>query len=363
MEDPVIECSGLTKEFMYREPTPGGTTSDMWVHYLLSMWPGAGRRDPFGRSRKWFVAVDGVDLEIRRGELFGLLGPNGAGKTTLIKMLATILTPTRGTARIAGCDVAHRPRQVRGSIAVISSGGWLGFDLQLPIEWNLRYWATLYGIDGRIARRRVAEVLEIVGLESKARESSSVLSSGMRQRLAIAKGLLVEAPVFLMDEPTVALDPLSANQIRSFIAEEVKHSKHTTILLTTQNLHEADELCDRIGILERGRLIACGRPERLKREMQNRVFRLVTPQLPLGVVKELRDRFAVENAKCKPSNGEQGGWLRFHLPVDGPHVTQIRDFLTHRKVRGEALEQVEPSLEDLYLSLTGKELKTDAASH
>lgn len=363
MEDTVIECSDLTKEFLFREPTPGGTTSDMWVHYLLSMVPGVRRKDPFGRTRKSFRAVDGVDLEIPRGELFGLLGPNGAGKTTLVKMLATILTPTRGTARIEGHDVERQARQVRRSIAVISSGGWLGFDLQLPIEWNLRYWATVYGLDAHSARRRAGEVLEIVGLGAKGRESSSVLSSGMRQRLAIAKGLLIEAPVFLMDEPTVALDPQSANQIRSFIAEEVKHDKNTTILLTTQNLHEADELCDRIGILERGRLIACGRPEELKKRMQARVFRLVTPRLPLGVVQELRDRFSLANAKCKPSNGEHGGWLRFQLPADGPRVAQVRDFLTHRDVRGEALKEVEPSLEDVYLSLTGKELESNVPSH
>ncbi|HSL82327.1 MAG TPA: ABC transporter ATP-binding protein, partial [Thermoanaerobaculia bacterium] len=252
-----VLCEGVTKVFPRREPSPGGSSSDMWLHYLRG-WLRPGSSDPLAPSRTRLVAVDGVDLRIEPGEFFGLLGPNGAGKTTLVKMLATILVPSAGTAWVNGFDVTTQTRRVRSSVAVVSTRGWLGFDMQLPIQWNLKYWAALYGVPSALLDRRVREVLEIVDLAGKGRESSAVLSSGMRQRLAVAKGLLADAPVFLLDEPTIALDPKSANDIRLFIREEINDRKGTTVILTTQNMREAEEVCDRIAVLDRGRLVATG---------------------------------------------------------------------------------------------------------
>ena len=357
----IIECEKLSKRFKYLEPSASSSTSGQWVHYLAGLLSKSNGNDPFAPKKGTLLAVDRVDLEVQEGELLGLLGPNGAGKTTLVKMLATVLLPSSGSAHVAGFDVVNQGVQVRRSIGVVASGGWLGFDLQLPIRWNLKYWAILYGCNPAEAEEKVDQVLSIVDLSNKARESASVLSSGMRQRLAIAKGLLTNARIFFMDEPTVALDPKTANNIREFI-KRMKYRQNATILLTTHNMQEAEELCDRVAILENGRIIACGTPSALKRQAR-RVAHLEAIGLTEQTVQAFRERFCLKYSKYRAADGTAFGWCDFHLEGSTLPFAEIRGFFAARDIDLAVLKETEASLEDVYLTLTGREIDTHVHTH
>jgi ABC-2 type transport system ATP-binding protein len=212
-------------------------------------------------------AVRGVDLTVRRGELFGLLGPNGAGKTTTIKMLNTLLIPTAGTARVCGFDVVRETMQVRRRIGYIFGGDRGLYDRLTALD-NLRYFAELYGVPARDQRRRIGEVLEIVGLTGRERERVEGYSRGMRQRLHIARGLLHSPELLFMDEPSIGVDPVGARELRATVANLA--ATGTTVLLTTHYMAEADELCDRIAVIVNGRIRALGTPAELRRHAEGR---------------------------------------------------------------------------------------------
>ena len=211
------------------------------------------------------TALDGVDLEVDRGEVFGLLGPNGAGKTTLLKVLACLVLPTSGQALVNGFSVSDQEGEVKRSIGYVTSDE-RSFYWRLSGHENLRFFASLYGLHGAGLRRRCAELLEKVELESEAaHEQFMNYSSGMRQRLAIARALLHDPPVLFMDEPTRSLDPLTAAHLRGFVREQLVGREGKTILLATHNLAEAEGLCSRVGVLVRGRLRRAGAPAELRR--------------------------------------------------------------------------------------------------
>src|SRR5437762_4527614 len=194
-------------------------------------------------------AVRGVSFEVGEGELFGLLGPNGAGKTTTIKMLITLLLPTGGEARVLGFDVVRDAREVRRRIGYVF-GGDRGLYERLSALDNLRYFAELYGVSGRAQRKRIAEVLELVGLRGREHERVEGYSRGMRQRLHVARGILHDPPVVFLDEPTIGVDPVGARELRATIRSLADADK--TVLLTTHYLFEADELCVRIAVIHEG---------------------------------------------------------------------------------------------------------------
>jgi ABC-type multidrug transport system ATPase subunit/ABC-type polysaccharide/polyol phosphate export permease len=212
----------------------------------------------FLRRRPLVVeAVKGVSFGVARGQLYGLLGPNGAGKTTTIKMLTTLLVPSGGQARVLGYDVVADARRVRASIGSVF-GGDRGLYERLSALDNLRYFAELYGVAPRAQRRRIAMVLDLVGLAGRERERVEGYSRGMRQRLHIARGLLHDPPVVFLDEPTIGVDPVGARELRATIASLTQQGK--TVLLTTHYMHEADALCDRVGVIGDGRLLDEGTP-------------------------------------------------------------------------------------------------------
>jgi ABC-2 type transport system ATP-binding protein len=206
-------------------------------------------------------AVRGISFAVERGELFGLLGPNGAGKTTTIKMLITLLLPTSGTARVLGLDVVERAREVRKRIGYVF-GGDRGLYERLSGRDNLRYFAELYGVSGKAQRRRIDEVLELVGLRGRDQERVEGYSRGMRQRLHIARGILHDPEVVFLDEPTIGVDPVGARELRQTIGNLVRAGK--TVLLTTHYMFEADALCDRIAVITNGRIVGEGTPAMLK---------------------------------------------------------------------------------------------------
>src|SRR5919205_2952808 len=204
------------------------------------------------RRTKTIEAVRGITFDVREGELFGLLGPNGAGKTTTIKMLITLLIPTSGSATVLGYDVVEDAREVRKRIGYVF-GGERGLYDRLSALDNLRYFAELYGVPPREQRRRIAELLDLVGLNGREKERVEGYSRGMRQRLHIARGLLHDPDVLFLDEPTLGLDPVGARELRRTIASLTSARK--TILLTTHYMFEADALCDRIAVLTHGRIV------------------------------------------------------------------------------------------------------------
>ena len=216
------------------------------------------------RETKQVDAVRGVSFGIERGELFGLLGPNGAGKTTTIKMLITLLIPTSGTASVLGHDVVAAPREVRRHIGYVF-GGDRGLYERLSAYDNLRYFAELYGVSGSKQRRRIDEVLELVGLKGRENERVEGYSRGMRQRLHIARGILHDPEVVFLDEPTIGVDPVGARDLRQMIADLITVGK--TVLLTTHYMFEADALCDRIAVIAKGEIVGQGTPAELKSDV------------------------------------------------------------------------------------------------
>jgi ABC-2 type transport system ATP-binding protein len=208
-----------------------------------------------------FTAVDGVSFKVEAGEIFGLLGPNGAGKSTLIRMLVTLLPPTSGSAAINGFDVVKKADDVRRSIGVIPQA--MTSDLELTVEENLSIFAKLYGVPRAKRNKLIAELIAAVELTQWADKPVKNLSGGMRRRVEIARGLVHEPRVFFLDEPTTGLDPVSRTGAWAML-EKIKSERDLTVLLTTHYMDEADKLCDRIAIVDHGKLVALDTPARLK---------------------------------------------------------------------------------------------------
>jgi ABC-2 type transport system ATP-binding protein len=294
------------------------------------------------------VALRDVSLEVPRGELFGLLGPNGAGKTTLIKILVTLLLPSSGQARVAGFDVATQARDVRWRIAMVSGGEETGFGM-LTLTEQLWMFASLHGIGTREARRRIAELLDVVGLGDVASRKVSDLSTGMRQRLNLARGLLTEPEVLFLDEPTVGLDVEAARDLRVYIRRWMAERGDRTILLTTHYLAEAEELCDRVAIIDRGTILACDTPARLRRGASG----TIRHRIQVGPIPAPGWERAVPDLRRATIDGPE------ELTVDlGPagDVGLLVAALSAAGSRVTGIATIEPTLEDVFVEIVGREI-------
>jgi ABC-2 type transport system ATP-binding protein len=216
------------------------------------------------RKTKATLAVDGISFDVRKGELFGLLGPNGAGKTTTVKMLSTLLLPTSGSITILDMDILRQTQEVRKRIG-FTFGGTRGLYTRLSGIDNLRYFAELYGLNPAMTNQRIPELIEVVGLTGRGEDRVENYSSGMMQRLHLARALLHDPELIFLDEPTVGIDPVGARELRKTIRELKARGK--TILLTTHYMAEAEELCDRIAIINQGHLVALDTPFALKQRI------------------------------------------------------------------------------------------------
>jgi len=287
-------------------------------------------------------ALNGVNLQIEVGTVQGLLGPNGAGKTTLTKILSTALLPSEGSARILGHDVVRETAKVRSRIGVVL-GGDRGLYRRLSARHNLEYWAALYHVHPEESKRRIPELLERVGLTEQADRRVDTFSRGMKQRLHLARGLIADASVLLLDEPTIGMDPVAAREFRELIKELRRAGK--SILLTTHDMEEAEAVCDSVALIDKGRLLAIETPERLARLVATieRIDFTSRDDSLLGRVRALEGIVAVSTLQAERE-------YRIELAHEAalPHVL---GFLVGAGVT--SIRTSRPSLAEVYLHVIG----------
>jgi len=292
-EEPLIRVSGLTKRFPVRRG---------WMETL---------RHP--RSADRVEALRDVTFEVRRSEIVALVGPNGAGKSTLFRLLSTLILPDGGTAMIAGYDLIEDAPRVRTAIGLVNpeerSLNW-----RLSARENLRFYAALHGLRREELRRRVDEVLGTVELTDNGGRMVGTYSSGMRQRLLIARALLAQPQVLLLDEPTRSLDPVAARRFRRFLRDILRKHQRCTVLLATHNADEALELCDRAAILHQGRLLAIGPPNQLLRGLGTERFQIGTRTPGHAVFSDLERAGALGNIERAPNDD---GWTVLECDIRG----------------------------------------------
>jgi ABC-2 type transport system ATP-binding protein len=303
------------------------------------------------RKVKEVLAVDGIDFSVAQGELFGLLGPNGAGKTTTVKMLTTLLTPTAGQAHVLGYDLVREAEHIRRRIGFVF-GGERGLYWRLSGYDNLVYFANLYHVAPEVRKRRIPYLLDLVGLSDRGDEKIEGYSRGMKQRLHIARALLHEPELLFLDEPTMGLDPVGARELRHTIRDLQAEKK--TILLTTHYMFEADALCQRIAVINHGKIVALDTPTELKQHVRDlSVVEVEVFGIPPNAVERIRaldgvDTVSVENRDQKQAVLIQSG-------NGAAAVAPVVNTLEGLGLRVGNVVVREPTLEDAYVRLVGGE--------
>jgi ABC-2 type transport system ATP-binding protein len=299
---------------------------------------------------KTLVALKDINLSVKPGELFGLLGPNGAGKTTLIKILTTLLSPSSGTAFVAGIDAEKEPGKVRQVINMVSGGESSGYGL-LTVRENLWMFAQFYGIPTEEANTRIKKLLQIVGLADRMNTRSSDLSTGLRQKMNIVRGFLTDPRVLFLDEPTLGLDVGASRDVRHFVRRWVDEDPTRTLLLTTHYMVEADEMCDRVAIINQGKVLACDTPAALKQQLQKNALFEIKVDSPIPLDKDtIIKTVGVQN--CSITEVDGGSHIELNLAEEA-HLANVIVNLTAQNARILSLQKHEPTLEDVFVKLTG----------
>ncbi len=287
------------------------------------------------------VALDGVSMDIDEGEIHGLLGPNGAGKTTLVKVLSTVLLPTSGSASVLGHDVVRETKEIRRIIGVVL-GGDRGLYWRLTGRQNLEYWAALYNVPASTARRRVSDLLDSVGLSDRADHLVEGYSRGMKQRLHLARGLVADPRVIFLDEPTAGMDPIASREFRRLV--ETLRSEGRTVLLTTHDMAEAEAVCDRVTLIDRGRVLAVETPRSLG-ILVARYERIDFEGGPDGLPDRLNAVPGVASVGRQPDGG-------FRVELDSDAAAQhVLKLLVDAGVT--SITTSRPSLEEVYIRVIG----------
>jgi ABC-2 type transport system ATP-binding protein len=320
-------------------------TTDLGRIYKIR---GGKKEDP-----KQLVALENVNIEVKKGELFGLLGPNGAGKTTLIKILTTLLSPTTGKASVTGFDVVDHPEEVRPRINMVSGGESSGYGL-LTVRENLWMFAQFYGIPSKVANQRIKDLLEIVGLADRLNTKSSDLSTGLRQKMNLVRGFLTDPEVLFLDEPTLGLDVGASRDVRKFIRTWVDGNTEKTLLLTTHYMVEAEELCDRVAIINQGKVLACDTPAHLKHDLQkDAIFRMEVSPLNGVRIEAFIQLAGVRQA----TEDQQDGHTVLELILEEEDALgSVVNTMTENDIHILNLQKREPTLEDVFVSLVGKSM-------
>jgi ABC-2 type transport system ATP-binding protein len=301
------------------------------------------------------TALAGVNMDVRSGELFGLLGPNGAGKTTLIKILVTLLYPTSGRALVDGLDVVAQAQAVRERISMVSGGETSGYGL-LTVREQLWMFSQFYDVPSKVARPRAEELLKIVGLWDERDRKVHTLSTGMRQRMNLCRGLISDPKILFLDEPTLGLDVSVARDIRAYIQRWLHEQPGRTILLTTHYMQEADELCDRVAIIDQGKILICDSPAAIKRKSQQATYFQITTEPLDGQADSLSGLPGVLG--CQSSRVDAGTELHLTLADDGAIAQVVAGLAGHGK-RILGLQKVAPTLEDVFVEMVGRRFADD----
>ena len=288
-------------------------------------------------------AVDKVSLAIEEGEIFGLLGPNGAGKTTTMMMLTTLREPTSGSAEVNGFDIVKEPAKVRKSIGIVFQDP--SSDEILTGYENLKLHGMLYDMPGDLREKRIKEVLALVDLSGRKNDLVKKYSGGMRRRLELARGLMHHPKILFLDEPTLGLDPQTREHIWVYIERLAKEEK-ITIVITTHYMDEADKLCDKVAIIDSGKIVALGRPKKLKEQLGGDIIRLKTRKLNVEALKKLK--------YVKEINKGDGEYV---LTIVGAneHLQEILSIAG----KVDSVELSSPTLGDVFLHFTGKNIRED----
>jgi len=338
-----VEVESLTKRFTVKKPLPEEELGILKFLRRLLQKP---------KTKETILAVDSVSFKIEEGELFGLLGPNGAGKTTLIKTLGTLLWPNAGTALINGYDIRREPRKVRaftGTVLDIQMG-WYG---RLSCRQNLLFYAQLYNMPPSKIKERIGYVLKLVGLMEKADEWQQKLSSGMKRKLDLARALLPDPPVLLLDEPTLGLDVESSRELRRVIKHELCRNQRKTVLWTTHNMDEAEQICDRVAVMHKGKIIALGKTDYIKSlvksgEVVTCEVKMMNPQI-LASIEKLDGVISVASSQLNPE--------AYQLKIQVKE-REVASKISEAILKGGGLLYTlrveEPSLEDTLIKLTSE---------
>jgi ABC-2 type transport system ATP-binding protein len=334
------------------------TNSAVEVQQLSRDYISTKRKHLLGKKTTTIIrAVDNVDFEIQEGELFGLLGPNGAGKTTTVKILCTLLEPTGGHAFVKGYDVVKNAGKVRKIVNMVAGGERMLY-YRLTGRENLEYFAELYDVPKKEVKSRVNRLLELVGLSGRADDEVEKYSKGMRQRLQVCRGLINDPEVIFLDEPTLGLDVNIAKDIRKFVREKIVAEQGKTVLLTTHYMYEAEEMCERIGFLSKGKLVAVGRSEELKRKVPSGFsIEMLVTRLTDDVYEGLRRLQPVKKVITTDYEGETEGEKIDRLIINvssDKAVSEVLNYMSSGRCRVVSVNLRGPTLEDLFMFFTGE---------
>ncbi len=309
------------------------------------------------KKRAYIEALRGIDLQVKPGEVFGLLGPNGAGKTTLIKILCTLVIHDEGEAFIYGFDVKKEPAKVLKNLQAVLPES-RGFNWRLTGRQNLEFYALLYGIPDKEARTRVEYLLELTGLRDRANDSYQRYSTGMQRRLLLCRSLLRNTPVLLFDEPTTGLDPAAAAEFRSMVRDRLARQEGTTILMSTHNLYEAQDVCDRIAILHQGKIIACDTPGNIQHAIVEEktlnvsfVDAVSDKEVPRTMLTSFEQISGVRGVT--PDFDAEGRLRSLSLRVDKDvDLSVVLEIIAKNRLKIGSINTIEPSLEDAFIEIT-----------
>jgi len=298
------------------------------------------------------VAVNHVNIKVRKGELFGLLGPNGAGKTTLIKMLCTLVYPTEGTAIVGGYDIRTDDFMVRRSVSTVL-GPERGFSWRLSGRQNLEFLAAVYDVQRSEATERIRQLLKLLDMERDADRTFQKYSMGQKRKLTLAKALLPDATVLLLDEPTIGLDPTISREIRRFIREKVIGKDRKTVLLTTHYMEEADQICDRIAIIHEGRIVAIGSPSEIKDTNRESItVELQVTGCPPGMCEILDGIGGVMRSSCAFDDSSGISTISLGILAMEETLQQVIESILRSNGKIQSMRTKAPTLEDAFVKLT-----------
>ncbi|MBS4015291.1 MAG: ABC transporter ATP-binding protein [Candidatus Latescibacteria bacterium] len=311
------------------------------------------------RKREIF-AVDKASFDIREGELFGLLGPNGAGKTTLVRCIATLLIPNDGSIKILGKDIFEHSLYCRKQIGLLTSGERTLY-WKLSARENLKFFAALYGLDNKERDKRIDYLIELLDLKDVQNERVEKYSSGMKQKISLARALMHDPKVLLLDEPTLGLDPQFSRFLRDFIKNTLNRKQKKTILLTTHYMDEADELCQRIAFINRGKIVDCKTPYEYKRDLPHSEvldLRCTGIQNSDALLKRLKSINTVETVTLNTTDGITN--VKMILPRAEPMLSDLIE-LIRQTGKILAIDVKQPTLEDVFIYVTGTRLTENTA--